>query len=141
MSARAYLTAFMAMAALLAAAPSAFAQPGQELDCTDPFSNREMNMCAEASFQAAEKEMQAVFAQAIAQFAEQDRTYAEEDPQYTGAEALLRKSQSAWEDNRSAFCGASTVAFGVGQMRPAAEFTCLTRITRNRTEELGWLLE
>ena len=141
MSARAYLAALTTAAVMLSVAPSALAQPGRELNCADPLFTAEINQCAEANFRVAEEEMEAVFAQAIAQFAEQDRTHAEEDPQYTGAEALLRESQSAWESSRSAFCGASTITFSGGSMRPAVEFTCLARITRHRTEELRWLLD
>lgn len=141
MSARPSLVAFMAMAVLLAAAPTALAQPGREPNCADPLFQAEINMCAEADYRAADAAMNAVLAEAIAQFAEQDRAYAEEGPLYVGAEEALRESQDAWTRNRGDFCAARSLTFAGGSMRPAVHFACLAMITRSRMDELSWLLD
>ena len=141
MRSRDFIAALLAAPAAMLASSSAQAQTGSAPNCADPIFTAEINQCAEAEFRATEAEMEAVFAQAITQFAEQDRAHAEDDPQYTGAEVLLRESQSAWERSRSAFCGAGTTTFSGGSMRPAVHFTCFARMTRHRTEELRWLLD
>ncbi len=141
MSARTNMAAFMAIAVMLAATPSALAQPGRKPDCADPLFQAEMNMCAEADYRAADAAMNTVFAEALAQFAEQDRAYAEEAPLQVGAEEALRQSQEAWTRNRGDFCAARSSTFAGGSMRPAVHFSCLAMITRSRTEELNWLLD
>ncbi len=134
------IPAVLAVLTSLAAAP-ALAQPGSPLNCADPSFQAEMNMCAEIDFETADKEMNAVYGKAIAQFREQDLSYAEEGPDYVGAEKLLRESQRAWIGSRDGLCGARSLTFYGGSMRPAVQFSCLAMITRSRTEELRWLLD
>lgn len=141
MTSRTIMTGLLAALAILSAAPAAQTQPGREPDCADPLFQAEMNKCAEREREAAEAEMNAVFEQAIAQFAEQDRAYAEEGPGYASSEALLRESQEAWTTSRGAFCAARSSTFFGGSMRPAVHFSCLAMVTRNRAEELRWLLD
>lgn len=141
MMAHVRLATVSALLAAVWAAPAAFAQPGRALNCADPQFQAEMNMCAEADYETASAEMNAVYDQAIAQYREQDRTYAEADPQYTGAEKLLIESQKSWIASSAAFCSAQSVAFFGGSLRPTVHYSCLARLTRNRTEELQSLLE
>lgn len=133
----------LATAALLAlcAAPIARAQPGREPNCADPLFQAEINMCARADAEAADKEMQGVLEQVIAQYRQQDRDYADLGPEYVGAEMLLAASQKSWAASRSDFCGARGLTNYGGSMRPAVISACFAMLARSRTEELRWLLE
>lgn len=122
-------------------APAALAQPGRELSCTDPQFQAEMNMCAEADFKAADAEMTAAYNTAIAQFRDQDAAFADEGPDYVGAEKLLAAAQRSWAINRDDFCGARSLTFFGGSMRPTVHYSCLAMLTRSRTEELRWLID
>ena len=132
-----------AIATMLAlfAAPAALAQPGRALDCADPFTQSEINMCARAEHEAADKEMQAVYDQVIAQYREQDIDFADMGPEYVGAEMLLTASQESWIVSRKDFCAARGMTNYGGSMRPAVVATCFAMLARSRTEELRWLLE
>lgn len=132
----------LALAVLAAcAAPAALAQPGRTPDCADPLSQAEINMCARADYEAADKEMDSVLEQVIAQYRQQDRDYADLGPQYVGAEMLLAASQKSWAANRNDFCGARGLTNYGGSMRPAVVSACFAMLARSRTEELRWLLE
>jgi uncharacterized protein YecT (DUF1311 family) len=125
----------------LCSAPTALAQPGHAPNCADPFFQAEINMCAKAEHEAAEKEMDGVLAQVIAQYAEQDRDYADLGPEYVGAEKLFAASQASWVVSRKDFCGARGLTNYGGSMRPAVVSACFAMMARSRTEELRWLLE
>lgn len=132
----------LALATLIAfgAAP-ALAQPGRVPDCADPLFQAEINMCARAEHEAADREMEDVLAQVIAQYAEQDRDYADLGPEYVGAEKLLAASQVSWVVSRKDFCGARGLTNYGGSMRPAVVSACFAMLARSRAEELRWLLE
>ena len=133
----------LATAALLAlcATPGALAQPGREPNCADPLFQAEINMCARADAEAADKEMQGVLDQVLAQYSKQDRDYADLGPEYVGAEMLLKASQESWSVGRKDFCSARGITNYGGSMRPAVVSGCFAMLARSRTEELRWLLE
>lgn len=140
MTSHARLAALLLTLATLCA-PAALAQPGHALNCADPLFQAEMNMCAETDFNAAEVEMTAAYDAGIAQFRDQDAAFADEGPDYVGAEKLLAAAQRSWAINRDDFCGARSLTFFGGSMRPTVHFACLAMLTRSRTEELRWLLD
>lgn len=132
----------IALAALLAScAAPALAQPSRTQACADPLSQAEINICARAEHEAADKEMEDVLAQVIAQYAEQDRDYADLGPEYVGAVKLLDASQKSWSVSRQDFCGARGLTNYGGSMRPAVVSACFAMLARSRTEELRWLLD
>lgn len=133
-------SAIIAIACIVASGP-ANAQPTFTPDCTDPVTQAEMNMCARASRDEAEREMEAMYQQVLAQFRQQDASNADLGPEYVGAEILLRESQDSWRTSSSDFCAARGVSFFGGSMRPAVVYACLAMLARSRTEELGWLLD
>lgn len=139
MTARTHI-ALVAILLAVGAAP-ALAQPGRTPHCADPFFQAEINMCAQAEHDAADKEMQDVLAQVIAQYAGQDRDYADLGPEYVGAEKLFAASQASWVVSRKDFCGARGLTNYGGSMRPAVVSACFAMLARSRTEELRWLLE
>ena len=119
----------------------ALAQPGRTPDCADPLFQAEINMCARADAEAADKEMDSVVAQVISQYREQDRDYGDLGPEYVGAEKLFAASQASWVVSRKDFCGARGLTNYGGSMRPAVVSACFAMLARSRTEELRWLLE
>jgi len=120
---------------------AASAQVSFTPNCVDPLSQAEINMCARAEQEAADKEMTAVYDEVIRKFREQDRSYADLGPEYVGAEMLLSSSQQTWSNSQSDFCSAGGLANYGGSMRPAVVATCFAMLARSRTEELRWLLE
>jgi len=110
-------------------------------NCADPLTQSEVNMCARADHEAADRAMIAIYDQAIAQLREQDRSYADLGPEHVGAEMLMAASQQTWSTSRSDFCAARGLTYYGGSMRPAVVATCFAMMARSRTEELRWLLE
>jgi uncharacterized protein YecT (DUF1311 family) len=111
------------------------------MNCADPFTQAEINMCAGADQEAAEGEMAAAYDLLLAQLQDQDRSYAVNGPEFVGAEALLRESQEAWTTSSRAFCSIPSLTFRGGSMRPAAVASCMASLARSRAEELRWLIE
>jgi uncharacterized protein YecT (DUF1311 family) len=117
------------------------AQLGATPNCTDPFTQSEINMCARAEHGAADKAMTSIYGQVIEQLREQDHSFADLGPAYVGAELLIASSQQAWSTSRADFCSAAGLVNYGGSMRPAVVATCFAMLARSRTEELRWLLE
>lgn len=109
-------------------------------NCAVPFSQAEINMCAQAELQGADAEMSAVYELLLAQMQDQDRSYAENGPEFVGAEILLRESQEAWSRSRGDLCAIEGLTFRGGSMRPAAVASCMATLALSRAEELRWLL-
>ena len=120
---------------------AAFAQPSFAPNCTDPFTQSEINICTRAEHEAADKVMTSIYGQVIEQLREQDHSFADLGPAYVGAELLIASSQQAWSTSRADFCPAAGLANYGGSMRPAVVATCFAMLARSRTEELRWLLE
>jgi uncharacterized protein YecT (DUF1311 family) len=129
----------MATLTALCAAP-ALAQAPTAAECEETLSQARMNVCAAADHAAAEAEMTAVYEQVLAQYREQDREIALDDPRYAGAEKLLAQSQAAWAASSNDFCGARMLSSQGGMMGVSIRYACLSRLTRNRTEDLRLLL-
>jgi uncharacterized protein YecT (DUF1311 family) len=117
------------------------AQVSTTPDCTDPQYQAEINICARAEHEAADREMMAVYDQLIAELREQDRSYADLGPEYVGAEKLAAASQESWTISRSDLCAARGLTNYGGSMRPAVVSSCFAMLARSRTEELRWLLD
>lgn len=129
------------LACLLVAFGHAAASAQVTMNCADPFTQAEINMCARADQEAAEAEMTAAFDLLLAQLQDQDRSYADSGPEFVGAEALLQESQEAWIASRSAFCSIPSLTFRGGSMRPGVVASCMAALARSRAEELRWLIE
>lgn len=133
--------ATLCLTLLLVAFGHAAASAQVTMNCADPFTQAEINMCARAEQEAAEGEMAAAYDLLLVQLQDQDRSYADNGPEFVGAEALLRESQEAWGASRSAFCSIPSLTFRGGSMRPGVVANCMAAIARSRAEELRWLTE
>ncbi len=109
-----------ALAALLAAGPAV----AQDVDCTTPQTQYELNVCSAADASAADAELNAVWGQAKASA----------DAQGVGARLLA--AQRLWIPYRDAACDAETAQYDGGSIQPLVFATCIARLTRDRTRDL-----
>lgn len=123
----------MCLAALLAASgPAAAMDP---IDCTQALSTVEMNTCAVAEFEKADKELNEVYARALKAIPDM----AGDDPQFNAAawEAALRVSQRAWIAFRDAECQDHIAMFWSGGSGGTVDVIgCKTEKTEARIQDL-----
>ena len=129
-----------ALAALmLLAGPAAGADT---LDCADPQTQTDMNVCAHLAFQIADEDLNAAYAVAIDQAKRIDGFAAEGGmvrPATT--EETLRTAQRAWIVYRDSACSVeSDLALG-GSMAPMLYAGCREALTLERTEHLRYFGE
>jgi uncharacterized protein YecT (DUF1311 family) len=105
------------------------AAAAQKVDCVNPLVQQDMNYCAAEEYREADAELNATWRDAIA--------WAEE----VGLEDDLRTAQRAWITFRDAACAVETAVWEGGSMAPLIHATCMTRLTRARTTDLGLVAE
>lgn len=115
-----------------ATSPALAAEP---LDCTEAMSTVEMNNCAGAEFEKADKELNEVYARALKDIPEM----ATDDPLFDAKawENALRQSQRAWLAFRDAECEEHVAMFWSGGSGATVDIIgCKTEKTEARTKEL-----
>lgn len=113
----------LALALLLGAPDGATAQ--ESLDCSrDDLPQQAMNACSRLEYEAADAELNRVWSDAIAA------------ARAMGIGDRLLTAQRAWIPFRDAACEAEAALFDGGTMAPLIRNTCLTDLTRDRTEDL-----
>lgn len=123
-----------ASAAILAA-DAGFAQSP---DCGNPQTQLEMNLCAHSEFQAADGDLNSDYRIARDEMRIIDRNLAAD---LHGAEKALLSAQRAWIKYRDKACSAEGFIVRGGTMEPLIISSCLTRLTRQRSEDLRRLFE
>ncbi len=123
-----------ALAALLCGPAIGPASAEDEPDCTDPITQFDLNFCANADFEAADKELNAVWkdARAKAKAIDDDET----NDMWKGAEKALLAAQRGWIPFRDGSCELAGFEARGGSMEPMIVSGCLAQMTRARTEEL-----
>ena len=135
MSAMALLCGVMAMAA-----SPAFADNEPEVDCNNPMTQSDMNICADQDYREADKALNAQWAAIKPIVKEWDETLKSVGMVPT-AEASLLKAQRAWIDYRDGQCDTAEASVQGGTMAPTIYSSCMADLTRKRTEELKSLAE
>ncbi len=135
MSAMALLCGVMAMAA-----SPAFADNEPEVDCKNPMTQSDMNICADQDYREADKALNAQWAAIKPIVKEWDETLKSVGMVPT-AEASLLKAQRAWIDYRDGQCDTAEASVQGGTMAPTIYSSCMADLTRKRTEELKSLAE
>ena len=107
-------------------APLAAQEP--DLDCRDPRTQVEMNLCAVRDFDAADAEMNRVYTRLRAALD------AEERPR-------LVEVQRAWLRFRDLQCAFESADFEGGSMRPFLHSSCMAGLTTERTRQLAAMLK
>ncbi|MGD9912737.1 MAG: lysozyme inhibitor LprI family protein [Rhizobiaceae bacterium] len=116
---------------LLWAAP---ALAEDELDCRDPQTQHDMNMCANQDFEVADKELNEVWKKA------RDHAKAVDEEQWEdslrGAEKALLNAQRGWIPYRDGSCELYGFEARGGSMEPMLVSGCKATMTKARTKEL-----
>lgn len=106
----------------------------QDVDCSDPTSTVEMNVCADAAFDEADRRLNAVYKDALAQIAASDLEAPYDRKSW---EAAMRASQRAWVAFRDADCkGLVPMEWSGGTGTSSAVMGCMTEKTEARIREL-----
>lgn len=110
------------------------AEPEPKVDCTNPTSTVEMNICADRDFATADAALNAAYQKALKRIPSHAS-----DPPFDAArfEAALRRSQRAWIAFRDAECKDHVPMFwGGGTGTTVAVLGCMIDMTKSRTREL-----
>ncbi len=125
---------------VLLSAPPVLAGEAAAVDCSNAMTQAEMNACAAADFQTADKALNALWPKVRKAMAAWDKTLSETSLG-TGAEAAVVKAQRAWIDYRDGQCDAEGFSAHGGTMEPLLIESCKATMTRARTQELEALLK
>lgn len=120
---------------LLAAGPVA---ADEAVNCTDPQTQMDMNICSSEDYKAADSALNAAYRKAMAAMKETD-TYLPEDSR--GAADALLAAQRAWLTYRDKACASESFLVKGGSMEPMIVSECMTRITKERTAALDELAQ
>ena len=121
-------------AILLLSSAQAAAEP--QVDCEDPMTQMAMNICAGRDYQAADRELNAVWKDASARAKSVDAEIGDG----TQHRELLA-AQRAWLTFRDAQCSFEANQYRGGSIMPLIQSSCLTALTKARTEQLREYLE
>jgi uncharacterized protein YecT (DUF1311 family) len=112
----------------------------QEVDCDNAETQFEMNHCSGLEFDAADKALNKTWSEiraAVKTIDENNKEYAPYEP--SAADNLL-KAQRAWIDYRDGQCAAEAAQYAGGTIQPLIRSSCLTSMTKKRTEELQQMI-
>lgn len=122
-------------------AGSAIAQEESEIDCGNPVTQADMNICAGRDFEAADAELNAAWKKVKAAMAETDRDLRETSPELVGAVDALLKGQRGWIDYRDGQCETYGFEARGGTMESMLVSGCMAELTRARSKELLSLID
>lgn len=110
----------------------------EDINCLEPMTQRDMNYCAQQEYVAADGDLNADYQAAKAYLKEIDRDLPEG---LRGASQALLDAQRAWIPYRDAACRTEGFQMRGGSMEALFVSTCLTNLTRRRSEDLRALFE
>ncbi|MBL9055445.1 MAG: DUF1311 domain-containing protein [Rhodobacteraceae bacterium] len=110
----------------------------QEVDCTNAMAQQEMNFCAEQDYLEADAALNDAYKRARAAMKALDADLPAGDQ---GAEAALLAAQRAWLPYRDAACASEGWMMHGGSAEPLVVYGCLATLTRQRTQDLLYLVE
>jgi len=109
----------------------------ENVDCTDPQAQQDMNICAYQDFEAADAELNAAWKEARASAKEMDAQY---EADMKGAEKALLAGQRGWIAYRDGHCELAGWEAHGGSMEPMLVSGCMAELTRERTKQLQALV-
>jgi uncharacterized protein YecT (DUF1311 family) len=110
----------------------------EDINCLEPMTQRDMNYCAHQEYIAADGDLNADYQAAKAYLKELDRDLPEG---LRGASQALLEAQRAWIPYRDAACRTEGFQMRGGSMEALFVSSCLTTLTRRRSEDLRALFE
>lgn len=115
------------------------AQP-EELNCSDPQYQAEMNQCAARDFIEADVELNAAWGEFLRYAREMDVEPPPGDDR-PGSEARMRRAQRAWVTFRDEHCAVAGYEARGGSMESMVYEGCRAELTRARTAQLLELVD
>lgn len=112
----------------------------EKVDCKNPQTQTDANICAQNSFDAADKALNVQY-QLTRKAAKGRDADNESIPDQNGADAVLIKGQRAWITYRDAHCDAWAYQVHGGSLETEFGLECLADLTRKRTAELKGLAD
>jgi uncharacterized protein YecT (DUF1311 family) len=110
----------------------------QQVDCANPLTQSDMNICAADMYRAADGDLNLAYRMATAKAREMDQYVAAGE--VTNLD-MLRDAQRAWIPFRDKACSAESNLARGGSMQPLLFHSCLERLTRQRTQDLRFFGE
>ena len=121
--------------AVMAMPAAGLAQP---IDCnSDALNQSQMNQCAYADYERADRDLNAVYARVRAAMRERD---SEMEPRLRGIEKALIEGQRGWIAYRDGHCAVAGSDARGGSMEPLLVAGCTAALTEARTKELSDLI-
>ena len=99
--------------------------------CDAPETQTQMNQCAGADYEAADKALNEAYREILADLRKTD----EAQPDW-GLAAAFRDSQRAWLPFRDRQCEWEALFVKGGSMQPLIQLSCLAEMTKQRTEQM-----
>ena len=109
-------------------------------DCDNPFTQHEINICAQLDFLAADKELNAQWQITADTMKQWDAEHGFDDGRPGYFDTLL-DAQRAWIAFRDAHCASEGYLFRGGSGEPMMISGCKAGLTRERTQQLRALVE
>ena len=110
-------------ALLVLSCAAARAQYTGDIDCSNPMTQRDMNICANRDYAAADARLNAAYRAAMARLDD-------------GGKARLKNAERDWIAARDRECRAATAETEGGSIHPLDLAGCLTEKTKARTREI-----
>jgi uncharacterized protein YecT (DUF1311 family) len=110
----------------------------QEVDCANAITQSDMNACAFADWQTADKALNSAYQKARLVMKNLDADLPEQE---RGAEASLKTGQKAWITFRDATCMAEGYVMHGGSAEALLVYGCMARLTEQRSTDLNMMGE
>ena len=110
------------------ATPSLAQSSGQQVNCASPESTRDMNICADRDYRAADRKLNQVYQALKSKLSGQQQQ-------------RLTNAQIAWLKFRDANCAYARGEFEGGTAAGPAGISCLAQTTEQRAKELSGYLQ
>lgn len=110
----------------------------QDVDCGNAQSQSEMTFCAEQDWNRADADLNQAYQDAMAYLRQIDADLPKAD---RGGADFLRQAQRDWISYRDNACAAEAFSMHGGSAEPMVIYGCRARLTRERTEGLGYVSE
>jgi uncharacterized protein YecT (DUF1311 family) len=114
------------------------AASAQDLDCTNPVTQLDMNQCAYADWEAADADLNSAYQAAMALLKDWDTNLPEDE---RGGTEALKEAQRAWITFRDMACEAEGYAMKGGSAEPLLVYGCMRLLTEERTTHLTSMVE
>ena len=129
------------IAALVLPVMAAASPPNPDWNCDDPIAQQEMNWCAAQDFRKADDALNEQWKLTADAMKERDLNVDRTYDKRPGHFDTLLAAQRAWLTYRDQHCASEGYLFRGGSMEPLLVGTCKAKLTRNRTQQLQFLIE